>query len=60
MSLYLNMANAPVTIWGKYPQYALQTLHFTFNLPHVFGGPAAPHPIRSGVAPPPPADNLIC
>ena len=23
MSLYLNMANAPVKIWGKYSQYAL-------------------------------------
>ena len=53
MSLYLNMANAPVKIWGKFSQYALQILDFTLNMPHEILGPVAPpHPKRSGVPPP--------
>ena len=32
MSLYLNMANVPVKIWGKLSQYALQILDFTLNI----------------------------
>ena len=42
MSLYLNMANAPVKIWGKFSQYALQILDFTLNMPHEILGPVAP------------------
>ena len=44
MSLYLNMANAPVKIWGKFSQYALQILDFTLNMPHEILGPVAPPP----------------
>ena len=42
------MANAPVKIWGKFSQYALQILDFTLNMPHEILGPVAPSP------PPPP------
>ena len=48
MSLYLNMTNTPVKIWGKFSQYALQILDFTLNMPHKILGPVAPPP------PPPP------
>ena len=41
MSLYINMANAPVKIWGKLSQYALQILDFTLNMPHDILGPVA-------------------
>ena len=51
MSLYLNMANAPVKIWGKFSQYVLQILDFTLNMPHAFLGPVAPPPYNT---PPPP------
>ena len=44
MSLYLNMANMPVNIWGKLSQYALQILDFTLNMPHEILGPVAPPP----------------
>ena len=44
MSLYLNMANARVKIWGKFSQYALQILDFTLNMPHEILGPVAPPP----------------
>ena len=44
MSLYLNMTNAPVKIWGKYSQQTLQILYFTLNMPHAFWGPVAPPP----------------
>ena len=36
MSLYLNMANTPVKIWGICSQYALQILDFTLNMLHAF------------------------
>ena len=36
------MANAPVKIWGKFSQYALQILDFTLNMPHEIVGPVAP------------------
>ena len=57
MSLYLNMANTLLKIWGKLSQYALQILDFTLNMPHEILGPVAPppppppHPKRSGVPP---------
>ena len=59
MSLYLNMTNAPIQIWGKYYQYALQILDFTLNVRPMhfevqWHPPPPPHPIRSGVPPPPP------
>ena len=38
------MANAPVKIWGKLSQYALQILDFTLNMPHEIVGPVAPPP----------------
>ena len=47
------MANAPVKIWRKFSQYAIQILDFTLNMPHEILGPVAPpHPKRSGVHPP--------
>ena len=56
MSLYLNMTNTPVKIWGKFSQYALQILDFTLNMPLEILDPVAPppppHPQRSGVPPP--------
>ena len=66
MSLYLNMANAPVKIWGKYSQQTLQIFDFTLNMPHAFWGPVAPPPykcmykIRSTLPPPPsvPPQNM--
>ena len=42
--MYLNMANAPVKIWGKFSQYSLQILDFTLNMPHEILGPVAPPP----------------
>ena len=37
------MSNAPVKIWGKLSQYALQILDFTL-MPHEILGPVAPPP----------------
>ena len=42
------MANAPVKIWGKFSQYALQILDFYSQYAHEIVGPVAPPP------PPPP------
>ena len=41
-----NMANAPVKIWGKFSQYALQILDFTLNMPHEILGPVAPPTLK--------------
>ena len=40
------MANAPVKIWGKLSQYALQILDFTLNMPHDILGPVAPPTLK--------------
>ena len=40
------MANAPVKIWGKFSQYALQILDFTLNIPHEILGPVAPPTLK--------------
>ena len=40
------MANAPVKIWGKFSQYALQILDFTLNMPHEILGPVAPPTLK--------------
>ena len=56
--MYLNMANAPVKIWGKYSQQTLQFFYFTLNMPMHFEVQWHPppyicmHKIRS--TPPPP------
>ena len=57
MSLYLNMANTLVKIWGKLAQYALQILDFTLNMPHEFVGPVASPPYNIRSPPPPGLDN---
>ena len=49
MSLYLNMANTPVKIWGKYSQETLQSFYFTLNMPPYI----CMYKIRS--TPPPPS-----
>ena len=40
------MANAPVKIWGKFSQYAIQILDFTLNMPHEILGPVAPPTLK--------------
>ena len=40
------MANAPVKIWGKLSQYALQILDFTLNMRHEILGPVAPPTLK--------------
>ena len=52
------MANAPVTKWGKFSQYALQILDFTLNMPHgIFRSSRTTPPPHPPPPPPPPTQK---